>query len=80
MDIDLFFEYIINHQLSLDPNFLINKINDKDAEVSVIALAAYAKEFKNDPRTLNILRVEDRLVEIISKLDKYNKRWYLFPC
>ncbi|MDF1698396.1 MAG: Npt1/Npt2 family nucleotide transporter [Saprospiraceae bacterium] len=64
------FEYIINHQLSLDPNFLIDKINDADSEVSIIALAAYAKEFKNDPRTLNILRVEDRLIEMVAKLEK----------
>ena len=66
------FEYIINHQVKLDPNFLINKINDANPEESIIALAAYAKEFKNDPRTLNILRIEDRLVEIISNLDVNN--------
>lgn len=68
------FEYIINHQNNLNPNFLINKINDENPEISIIALAAYAKEFKNDPRTLNTLRIEDRLAEIISKLEHESKR------
>ena len=63
------FEYIINHQHSFEPNFLIDRINSEDPEIRITAVVAYAKEFKNDPRTLNILRIEDRLQKTIALLD-----------
>lgn len=68
------FEYMINHQNSFGPNFLIDRLNSSDLEVKLIALVAYIKEFRNDPRSLNILRVQDRLQNIISTLEnEFNK-------
>lgn len=63
------FEYIINHQHSFEPNFLIDRINSEDPEIRITAVVAYAKEFKNDPRTLNILRIEDRLQKLVAQLN-----------
>lgn len=62
----LAFEYIINHQDAFEPDYLLMRINHADLEERIIALAAYAKEFKNDPRTLKTLRIEDR-IDIILK-------------
>lgn len=63
------FEYIINHQEAFSPNFLIDHINSPDMDVKIIALAAYAKEYKNDPRSLSLLRIEDRLDDVISNIE-----------
>jgi len=62
------FEYLINHQHRFDPNFLIDRLNSKDPEIKVIAIVAYAREFRNDPRLLNTLRIEDRIRAVIEQL------------
>ncbi len=58
-------EYLINHQDKLDPNFLIQLINDKDPHTRMAALIGYSKEYQNNPTVLKVLRVEDRLKEIL---------------
>jgi AAA family ATP:ADP antiporter len=59
------FEYLINHQNALEPNFILNHLNDKDQRIKMAALVACAKEFRNDPKVLSILGIEDRIRKII---------------
>ncbi len=63
------FEYLINHQEKLKPEFLINLLNKGRQDERLTAMVAFAKEFQNDPRTLNVLRIKDRLKNVIDKTD-----------
>lgn len=76
----LAFEYVINHQKSLAPDYLLSKLHSDNPSIQIIALAAYAKEFGNDHRTLQILRVEDRLSAIIESAAELHNSDLLIGC
>jgi AAA family ATP:ADP antiporter len=61
--------YLINHQERFESNFLLQDIDSSDSEKKINTIIAFAQEFKNDPRTLNLLRVEKSLVNYIELYD-----------
>jgi AAA family ATP:ADP antiporter len=63
------FEYLINHQQRLEPNFLITLLNDSDEETKITAVAAYAKEYQNNRSVLNVLRINDRISKMLENHD-----------
>ncbi|NNF35695.1 MAG: hypothetical protein HKN68_16425 [Saprospiraceae bacterium] len=55
------FDYLINHQEKLEPNYLITLLNEGEDQLKIAAIAAYAKEFQNNRSVLRVLRINDRI-------------------
>lgn len=60
------FEYLINHQESLESHFLLKYLESQDINQCITALTAYTKEFGNNPVIVKVLDLEKRVRELLT--------------
>jgi len=63
------FQYLINHPDSLKPDFLTEMLSRGNRKNQLDAIAAFSKEFNDNERVLQLLRIKDRLRQFIAEVD-----------
>lgn len=63
------FEYLLNHDQKLSPNYFFERINDPDIKVQSAALVAVAKEYANQHGVEKMLRLSDRVSTLRDEIE-----------